>query len=135
MKIRSILAVLAGIIGGMVVIMIIQSILHKIYPIDIEVYRLAVKDPKTFKEFMLNQPVGAHIGVVISHGLGAFGGMIIGRLIDKENGMTVIGIAMILLLGNVVNFLLMPHPVWFPYADLLFTLGIIFAFIFTRKKA
>ncbi|MDB4516071.1 hypothetical protein N9089_00580 [Crocinitomicaceae bacterium] len=133
---RSILAVLAGIVGGMVIIMIIQSILHEIYPIDIKkLMELYKEDPEGYREFLRNQPIGAHLGVILSHGLGAFGGMIIGRLIDRKNGMTVIAIALILLLGNVVNFISMPHPLWFPFVDILFTLGIAIAFIFTRKKA
>lgn len=133
---RSILAVLAGIVGGMVIIMIIQSILHEIYPIDIKkLLELYKEDPEGYREFLRNQPIGAHIGVILSHGLGALGGMIIGRLIDRKNGMSVIAIALILLLGNVVNFISMPHPLWFPFVDILFTLGIAIAFIFTRKKA
>ncbi len=131
---RSILAVLAGILSGGFAIYLIQGLLGRIFPIDHEALLMSMKSPAAFKEFMLNQPLSAHLSIIVSHGLGLLAGLIVGRLIDRHNAMTLIAISCILLLGNVLNFIAVPHPTWFPFVDVLFTLAVAIGYIFTRKN-
>lgn len=125
---RSILAVLAGIISGGVIIGLLQGVIHNLFPLDPELAETFKGNPEVFKEYLLTRPFQMYLLVSISHGLGIVGGMFIGNLIDRTNGMTVISVAAILLLANVVNFLSLPHPGWFPFLDL--GIGVSFALAF-----
>lgn len=123
MKGRSILAVLGGIMAGGFVIYLVQSVIHMIYPIDEETLS-KFKDYKYFEEFMMTRPVGMYLLVMISHALGEFSGMMVSRIIDRKNAMPMFITALILLLGNVLNFLVIPHPSWFAFGDLGMSLGV-----------
>lgn len=137
MNTRSILAVVAGMIGGAVIIFLIQSVLHSMFPVEEELLKQFQKNPTLFKEFMLSRPLEMYLLVIISHALGILGGMIIGRLLQRKDAMPMFVIAGLLLLGNVVNFLTVPHPSWFPFADLGTSLGVALGYggyVWGRRK-
>lgn len=138
---RSILAVLAGIIGASAIIYLLIPIGHKIFPIDEKAMEAAFKskDEATLRTFFLNLPLGSYLTVIAAHAFGILGGLIIGRLIDKTQITHLLSILVIMLLMSVLNFLTIPHPTWFPFADLGTTLGISLGYIGyvwgRRKKA
>lgn len=127
---RQFLATVAGVAAGVLVIMLVQYIGHRIVKIEIN-----ATTPEEFIEAVKNLPPKAFIPVAISHALGALIGMIISRRITKKSIAPIIYVGAILTLMTLVNLLSFPHPVWFWVLDLsLITLTSI-AFIFTRKKA
>lgn len=132
---RSILAVLAGIISGGLMIYIVHGILTSIYPINVEELLEARKTKATFRAYMLDQPLSVHIIDILVNGVSMLVGLMVGRFIDRENIMTLLVITAILLLGSVLNLLVVPHPTWFPFAYLIIPLAVSIGYLFTRKKA
>jgi hypothetical protein len=127
---RQFLATVAGLAAGVLVIMLVQYIGHRIVKVEIN-----ATTPEEFIEAVKNLPPKAFIPVAISHALGALIGMIISRRVTKKSIAPIIYVGAILTLMTLVNLLSFPHPVWFWVLDLsLITLTSI-AFIFTRKKA
>lgn len=135
MTTRSILAVLAGIVCGSLMIYLIQGVLRSIYPIDLDVLMEAQKTEASFRAYLLNQPLSVHITDILTNGVAMLVGLVVGRLIDRHNMMTLIVITALLFLGNILSLLAIPHPTWFPFADILFTLAVAVGYIFTRKNA
>ena len=127
---RQFLATVAGLTAGVLVIMLLQYIGHRIVKVEIN-----ATTPEEFIEAVKNLPPKAFIPVAISHALGALIGMIISRRVTKKSIAPIIYVGAILTLMTLVNLLSFPHPVWFWVLDLsLITLTSV-AFIFTRKKA
>lgn len=127
---RQFLATVAGLAAGVLVIMLVQYIGHRIVKVEIN-----ATTPEEFIEVVKNLPPKAFIPVAISHALGALIGMIISRRVTKKSIAPIIYVGAILTLMTLVNLLSFPHPVWFLVLDLgLITLTSI-AFIITRKKA
>ena len=128
---RSILAVLAGVIGGGIIVFSLISLGHKLFPVDEAAMRLALltKDEATIRAFFENLPLGNYVSVIVAHALGLVGGMVIGRLINKKELMHLIVIALIMVLLQVVNFLSIPHPSWFLFADLGTSFGLALGYL------
>lgn len=135
MTTRSILAVFAGIICGSLMIYLIHGILLSIYPIDLDALIEAKKTDASFRAYLLDQPLSVHLTDVATNGIAMLVGLVVGRLIDRHNMMTLVVITAILFLGNILSLLAVPHPTWFPFADILFTLAVAVGYIFTRKNA
>ena len=119
---RSILAVFAGIVVGIAVISFLQSLLVFVYPEHIKAMK-NLKELAELEKYMLSLPTGMYLLASFTHALGLLCGMIVGHMIDRKNGMTMIVVASLLLLGNVLNFLVVPHPGWFPLLDLGLSVG------------
>ena len=127
---RQFLATVVGLAAGVLVIMLVQYIGHRIVKVEIN-----ATTPEEFIEAVKNLSPKAFIPVAISHALGALIGMIISRRVTKKSIAPIIYVGAILTLMTLVNLLSFPHPVWFWVLDLgLITLTSI-AFIITRKKA
>jgi len=132
---RGILAVFLGLLVSGIVVWFCMSITHTIYPVDNAEIKEAIKSREAFELYMLALPMGTFIGVIIGHGFGILAGVFVGRLIDRRTRTPMFVIAAIMLLMSLLNYLSLPHPGWFLPVDLAFTLLLVSAFIFTRKKA
>lgn len=76
---RQFLATVAGLAAGVLVIMLVQYIGHRIVKVEIN-----ATTPEEFIEAVKNLPPKAFIPVAISHALGALIGMIISRRVTKK---------------------------------------------------
>lgn len=132
---KTILAVFVGLLTAGIGVWLIMTLSTLIYPIDKEAIKEAMKSRETFRTYMLAQPVGSFIAVVFAHGLGILAGLFVGYLIDRRSRQHLFVIGGIMLLMSLINFLSIPHPLWFLFADLGFTLLLVASFIYTRKKA
>jgi len=132
---RGIFSVFAGLLGAGVLVWLAMSITHQIYPVDKEMIKEAIKSRESFETYMLSLPTGTFIGVILGHGFGILGGVVIGRLIDSRTRTPMFVIAVIMLLMSLLNYLSLPHPGWFLPFDLGFTIVLVSAYIFSRKKA
>ena len=111
---RSILALIAGLVVAIVVVMILEMLGHWLYPpppgIDLH-------DPETLKTIIDKLPRGAIIAVLVAWGCGTFAGSWTAALIARRariiHGLIVGGI----LMGfGVMTMLMIPHPIWFMLA-------------------
>ncbi|XOV66497.1 MAG: hypothetical protein ACFHU9_12795 [Fluviicola sp.] len=135
MKGRSIGAVFAGIIAGVVVSYILWAQLEKAYPIEKELLEALLKDREGFREYMRNLPAGYHLGGIGIGCLRLIIGLVIGHLIDKSNAMTLIVIAAFCLLLAILDSFAMPHPVWYGLVYIPTLILIALGFIFMKRRS
>jgi len=108
--VRRIVAVIAGLVVAFLVIILVETVNHAIYPLPEDVN---VHDPQSLKAMMSKMPLGAIAGVVVAWVLGALAGSFTAAKIARSGGLLPgLGVGIVLLLGSVLNMLVLPHPVW-----------------------
>ena len=111
---RNIFAVIAGIATFFLLILAVQKIGHFVYapPTDLD-----INNREQMRSYVLTLPVGAILFVGLSYMIGAFGGTIVATLVGTLKplyfGVTIGGIV---LAFTLMNFFLIPHPMWFMLA-------------------
>jgi hypothetical protein len=112
---RRVLATIAGIVAGGIVIMLVEMLSHRIYPpppgID-------VNNPEALKALMASAPPGALAAVVIAWALGSFAGGWTAAAIGKHLIPALI-VGAVLMIGGVANMMMIPHPIWMWVAGLI----------------
>ena len=111
---RKILAVVVALIVAFAIMMIVEMLNSlQIAPPSSEV----MSDPAKLREYMANGPVQAYVVVLIGYFLASFaGGFLVKNMSRRESpGMALpILIGVILTIGGILNFLMLPgQPVWF----------------------
>jgi hypothetical protein len=114
---KRILAILIGIIAGVVVISAVQSFSHFIYQLPAGIKQ---SDTEAMKNAISSMPFGAFLLLLLSYVLGSFSGGLTSALIYKQgkyNDALIIGC--ILMIMGFLNLLTLPHPAWFWVASLI----------------
>ena len=125
---RSVLAVLFGVIGGAGIVFVAELVSHGLYPVP-EGF-----DP-TKPEAIAALPFGAKAAVVVAWFAGAFGGGVIAALIAERWAPAAWVVAATILLFAGTNFSAFPHPPWMMIASLPATLiGGWLAVVVTRAR-
>jgi hypothetical protein len=114
---------LAGLVAGVVVIMIVQAVGHKVYPPP---PGFDPSNAEALKALMASMPVGALLFVLLSYALGAFGGGLIAARIGKHLVPALV-VGGLLTVASIMNLTMVPHPTWFAVANLLLVLPLAFA--------
>ncbi|MEO9532240.1 MAG: hypothetical protein ABJG68_11025 [Crocinitomicaceae bacterium] len=107
-------AILAGLSAAFCVVIVIEIISHKLYPLPENV------DPNNYEQMaalLKKAPTGSLLIVALGHLLGMFVGVSISLRILKELSAAYIvgGLFMLLTLGNLF---MLPHQTWFMVADI-----------------
>jgi hypothetical protein len=114
---RSVGAILAGLIVAGLVVSLGESLGHWFYPpppdfdLTTEAGRAAV---------LAQAPFSALLAVIFAYAAGAFtGGLTAGRIAPAAKVAHALGIGFCLTLGGVYNLLSFPHPLWMAIATLV----------------
>src|ERR1700735_2896075 len=108
--VRSILAVIAGIVTFVVMIAVVESLNSLIYPSDLD-FLHATQEQKV--AYWLTLPTGAFFIVLLGWQSGAFAGGAVSAWIAKRQQIMHAGIiGSIVLLGTFLNMRALPHPEW-----------------------
>jgi hypothetical protein len=128
------IAVFVGIFGAGFAIALLIYLGHLIAPVEIpDGFR---KWPEGAKiTFMKNLPASHYILVILGQGLGILLGVVAGRLLYDKAIRPLYIILVIMLMMSTINYLSMPHPTWFLFADLGFSGLLSIAYIQSRQKA
>lgn len=123
--IRNILAIVAAIIVGSLVIFGVEQLGHVFYPPP---EGLELTNPEAMEAYMNNAPTGALLLVALAHAIGALVVGVVVTLISRksERNASLIG-GVVLLLFGLINLIMIPHPHWFMWLDL--AVYVPFAFI------
>ncbi|HNR66645.1 MAG TPA: hypothetical protein PKN04_01320 [bacterium] len=114
---KSAIAVMSGVLVGLVMIMAIESIGHSLFPLSEEVEFI---DPASLKQVMHFVPLPALLSVLAAWLLGSFsGGFLASLLAPAKRTAHALTAGMALMLAGIVNLLLIPHPAWFILAGIL----------------
>lgn len=114
---KNILSVIAGLITGFLVIMLIEFIGHKMYPLP-PGFDLSLADRETKGLLMEIMPSGAFMMLLLAYTLGSFSGGVVSSVISKKIRQPLI-VGGALTLGGIANLIMIPHPVWFAIVSLL----------------
>ena len=116
---RIILAVVVALLMAFAVISVAQMLTaYVVAPPSSQV----MTDPAAMRHYMMNVPPLGYIMVVIGWIVGAFAaGFIVTKMSRRESpGMTLsLVVGALLTLGAIVNFVVLPHPIWFVIVGLL----------------
>ena len=109
--IRSVLAVVVGMLSAFVMIALVQVIGVRVYPPPTGM------DPtnlESMKAVMARIPLGALLFVLLSYTAGSVaGGWVAARFAPKGRMMHAMSVAALLFGAGLVNLMTIPHPVWF----------------------
>ena len=104
----AILAVIAGILVGGMVVGAVEALGHRVYPVPAD---LDPSDPKALGEYIAQLPAGAFLFVLLAFAFGALGGSLVASLIGGRTPGIIVGA--VLCLFGFLNLVMIPHPVWF----------------------
>jgi len=108
---RSVLAVIAGVVAAGIIIALVEMAGQQIYPLPEGVNPA---DPESVKAAMANIPTGGLLFVLLAWALGSFGGgWLAARIATQSRVLHGIIVGGIMLLAGIVNMAMIPHPLWF----------------------
>lgn len=121
---RTLLGIVAGVFLGVIVIMVVESLGHVIFPPP---DGTDLKDPEALKAIMMDVPVGAKFAVLVAWGLGVFAGGAVARKIaaDFPHAAWLVGVA--LFAAAAFTMMQIPHPVWMMAGSVIATIAGVFA--------
>lgn len=110
---RSVLAVLAGVILGSLIVFMCESAGHRLWPIKGGV---DVHNPAQLRNLVAATPFGAKLAVVFGWFAGTFTGAALALVIARRWAPVAWVVAMTFFGLTVSNFAAIPHPVWMQLA-------------------
>jgi len=114
--VRNVLAMLAGVIVAMVLMVLLQSVAHRVYPPP---PGLDFTDPAVRESIMIKAPVGALLIVLASYFVGTLvGAWVAARLSADAPLRQGYLIGALLVVASVMNLRAIPHPLWFIVANI-----------------
>jgi hypothetical protein len=108
---RAVLAVVAGVVTGSVVITIIESLAHRVYPLP----PLDFNDPVALRAAIATLPLMALILVVVGWTVGTLAGARTAVAISPRRQVAWI-VGGLFVASTALNLYLIPHPVWMAVA-------------------
>ena len=107
---KKIMALVAGVVVGFILVIIFEYINHLIFPPPVGMDPM---DIESVKAFMKDVPTGAFVGIWIGWMLSAFVAGFVSGKIDKDNWKNnSYVLATVLLVASIVNMVMIPHPTW-----------------------
>ncbi len=113
--VRSILAVISGLLVAFVLIAVVQMIGMRLYPPPAG---MDPTNPESIKAAMAQIPLAALLFVLLSYAAGSVaGGWVAARFAPKAKMMHAMILAALLFCAGLMNLMIIPHPVWFAIAS------------------
>lgn len=115
---RNVLAVLAALLAGGLIIMLFEGIATMQYPIPDDVNRHNVQQ---MSAWIATLPAIAFIWVFLGHIVAAYAAGLVAWLIARSTYVPSMVAAALLMMGGLINLVVIPHP-WWMWTELLFYL-------------
>lgn len=112
---RKALGALAGLVAGVLSIMLAQTISHKLYPPP---PGFNPENREALEALMVTMPTGALLLVLFGYALGSLAGGFTAAKIGKHMIPALI-VGGLLMLAGIANLAMLPHPTWFAVTNLL----------------
>ena len=108
---RSVLAVILGIVAAGLLIWVVEGVGHRVYPppegVDFH-------DPQAVAAIMEEIPLGALLFVLLAWGVGTLaGGWLAALVAGRSATLYALIVGAVMLAGGIMNRVMIPHPVWF----------------------
>lgn len=106
---RSVLAVMFGLLVAVIVLIGMESISHTLFPPP----SVDPNDMDAVRALMADMPARMFVMVLIAWSLSALtGGLVAGRVAGRGAVGHAAVIGVLLTIGAIANFVMLPHPVW-----------------------
>jgi hypothetical protein len=126
--VRSILAILAGIIVGSVIIAALEFVGHLVYPLPEGLDPRDPVDRKALEDYVANAPVGSHLLLLLAYAVGTFvGAWLAAALAGRKPIVHGIIAGAFFLLATIANLQMIEHPTWFVVVNLVLVLPLAYA--------
>lgn len=112
---KSFLAVVLGIVVSFSIILLMERLGVTLFPSKMKVNP---NDYEAVRSMMNRIPVPALLIVILGHGLGMFLGAFVSNRIQPKSLNSLLIIFLLVLLGTISNLAIIPHPLWFNFADI-----------------
>jgi hypothetical protein len=117
--VKTILAVLAGVIAGGAIVFVTEAVGHSLFPPPADI---DLSNPEDVKRLMASLPAGAFVMVLVGWFLGSLAGAFVAYSISGKP-VAAWAVAAIFILFTAMNFAMIPHPAWMIAAGLLIPLA------------
>ncbi|HSA57212.1 MAG TPA: hypothetical protein VLE53_15980 [Gemmatimonadaceae bacterium] len=108
---KSVLAVLGGVVAGFIVIFVVQNISSAMYSLPEDV---GTADREALARAMAGLPLGAFLMVLLSYALGSLlGGWVAARNAPRAPMAHALAVGALLTLAGLMNLMAFRHPTWF----------------------
>ena len=129
--VRNIIAIIAGVIVGGVVVALMEMAGHSLFPVPEGDWM----DPEFVKQNAYRIPFMAKFAVVIAWGVGAFAGGVTARLLSARWKYATLIIGLIFLAFAAINLVMIPSPLWMVLSGVTFIIaGATCANMLTHKR-
>jgi glyoxylase-like metal-dependent hydrolase (beta-lactamase superfamily II) len=109
-QIRSALVLLAGVVVALVVVMLMDAVVGRVYPLAAGT---DVSNPEGFRQAIAALPVGAFVLLVVGWALAAgAGAYVAARLATQARAIHGLIVALFVLVATLANLARIPHPTW-----------------------
>jgi glyoxylase-like metal-dependent hydrolase (beta-lactamase superfamily II) len=109
-QIRSALVLLAGVVVALVVVMVMDAVVGRVYPLAAGT---DVSNPEGFRQAIAALPVGAFVLLVVGWALAAgAGAYVAARLATQARAIHGLIVALFVLVATLANLARIPHPTW-----------------------
>ncbi len=118
--VRIVLGVILGFIAGSILMQLVHTLCQPLYPPPEGLDPSDMDQWEETKAWMKTLPSGAYVVAMLAHWLGTVAGAALAMLIAGRRTLhpaVIIGI--LFTLAGIANLIMMPHPAWFPFVDLL----------------
>lgn len=112
---RTISGTLAGIVAGVALVFLLETISTMIYPTP---PGLASGDPEQLARLVHQMPLGAKIAVLVAWAAASFGGATVAGWITRRRWPALV-VAAFLLAGGMWTMIEIPHPLWMMVAGII----------------
>lgn len=127
-NVRMILGIVAGVVVGGLVVFLVESAGHAMFPPPVGT---DLSNPEAMKTLIASLPAGAIVMLLLGWFLGALAGAVTAKVIAKrEMAAWIVGVIFVALTAS--NFIYIPHPVWMMAAGV--ALPLLAAWIATRMR-
>ncbi|MBT8140935.1 MAG: hypothetical protein HKN88_06755 [Gammaproteobacteria bacterium] len=124
---RKILAVITGVVIGVLGISLVQAISGQMYPWP---EGLDYNDKEAFVAFVKTLPTGAFLMVILSYIVGSFFGGMAATAVAKEKYVPALIVGFALTIAGVMNAIAVPQPLWVSIISVL----VFFPFVYLGAK-
>lgn len=127
-NVRMILGIVAGVVVGGLVVFLVESAGHAMFPPPVGT---DLSNPEAMKTLIASLPAGAIVMLLLGWFLGALAGAVTAKVIAKRDmAAWIVGVIFVALTAS--NFIYIPHPVWMMAAGV--ALPLLAAWIATRMR-
>ncbi len=113
----NVLAVVVGAVVAGVVVALVQSLGHQVYPVATPA---DMQDPDAMAALVASMPPGALWFVVAAYAAGSFAGGAVAAYIGRSAQIRLaLIVGVLLMIGGIMNIVSIPHPLWFSVVSLL----------------